>query len=590
MLDSLDLPFVQRALVDVLLLSVAAGLLGTWIVLRGLAFFTHAAGTAAFPGLVLAEGLGLAGPLGAFAAAVAFAFAVERLGRGRGEYDVVTALALVGVLAAGVVLASDVFASGAGVDSLLFGSLLLVDGGDIALAGLSAALAAAATALLGARWLATGFDPGAARSLGARPVASDAVLLLLVALTATAALAAVGALLAAALLVVPAATARLWTDRLGTWQAAATGLAAAEGVAALLLSVELNAPPGATLAVLGGVVFALAAAVRILRDRQRAHGALAAAALAALLAAPACGSVGAAGGGDRVSVVATTTLVADWARSVGGDRVDVHAILRPNTDPHDYEPRPADVVAAAGADLVLSAGGEVDGWIDEILEAGGADAPHVVLGTDLPVALSAAGHADDGHTHDDGELDPHWWHDPRNVAAAAGRIGGALAHVEPRAAGAFRRRADAYAARVRRVDAAAARCLSGVPAADRKLVTDHDAFAYLAHRYGLEVVGTVIPAASAAAEPSAGDAVALIERIRAEGVAAVFPERSLDPELAETIARETGASADHQLLGDALAPPGSPGDTYLGMVAANADALVRGLTGGRAGCNVGAGT
>lgn len=301
----------------------------------------------------------------------------------------------------------------------------------------------------------------------------------------------------------------------------------------------------------------------------------------------------AAAGGDRVSVVATTTLVADWARQVGGDRVDVHAILQPNTDPHEYEPRPGDVVAAARADVVLSTGAEVDGWIDEILEAGGADARHVVLGRDLPVELVADEHADEhaaeGHEHEAGELDPHWWHDPRNVAAVAGRIGDVLAAVEPPTAQAFRRRADGYAARVRRLDAAVGRCLATVPAADRKLVTDHDAFGYLAHRYGLDVIGTVIPAATAAAEPSAADAVALIERIRAEGAAAVFPERSLDPQLAETIARETGASADHQLLSDALAPPGSPGDTYLGMVAANADALVRGLTGGRARCDAGEG-
>src|SRR5438477_654699 len=123
-----QLPFVQHALVEVLVLSIAAGLVGTFIVLRGLAFFAHAVGTAAFPGLVLADGLGFAAPLGAFAAGLTFAIALERLGRGRrSDYDSLTALVLAGALALGVILASDVFHSGANVESLLFGSLFLIE-------------------------------------------------------------------------------------------------------------------------------------------------------------------------------------------------------------------------------------------------------------------------------------------------------------------------------------------------------------------------------------------------------------------------------------------------------------------------------
>src|SRR5712691_3543175 len=110
MLGPFHYAFVQRGLLEVLLLSVGAGVLGTWIVLRGLAFYAHAVATAAFPGLVLAEGLGLAGPLGAFVAALVFALGVERLARARRSgHDALTALVLVGALALGVILASDVF-------------------------------------------------------------------------------------------------------------------------------------------------------------------------------------------------------------------------------------------------------------------------------------------------------------------------------------------------------------------------------------------------------------------------------------------------------------------------------------------------
>src|SRR3954451_8844201 len=136
----LSLPFVQHGLIQVVLLAVAGGLLGTWIVLRGLAFFAHAVAAASFPGLVLASGLGFAAPLGALAAGGVFAATVGQLSARdrRAGYDAATALALVAALAAGVILASDVFHSGSEVDSLLFGSLLVIDSGDQVQAALAA--------------------------------------------------------------------------------------------------------------------------------------------------------------------------------------------------------------------------------------------------------------------------------------------------------------------------------------------------------------------------------------------------------------------------------------------------------------------
>ena len=212
MLEPFQLPFVQRGLVEILILAIPAGLLGTWIVLRGLAFFSHAVGTAAFPGLVLADGLGFGAPLGAFAAAAAFAAGSSALGRQRDEgRDSVVAIVLVACLATGVILASDVFGSGSNVETLLFGSLLLVDGGDIALAAAAAAATLLATVLVGHRWLQRGFDPGP--GTGARDDALlDAALLGLIALATTAALSVVGALLVAALFVVPAITTRRTQD------------------------------------------------------------------------------------------------------------------------------------------------------------------------------------------------------------------------------------------------------------------------------------------------------------------------------------------------------------------------------------------
>src|SRR2546421_430228 len=164
MLAPFHYAFVQRGALDVLLLSVGAGLLGTWIVLRGLAFYSHAVGTAAFPGLVAAEGLALPAPVGAAVAAAAFGLGVERLAREkRSGSDSATALVLVGALALGVILASDVFHSGSNVETLLFGSLLLIGHGDLALAGAASACVLVGSAVLGRRWLAVGFDRDTAR-------------------------------------------------------------------------------------------------------------------------------------------------------------------------------------------------------------------------------------------------------------------------------------------------------------------------------------------------------------------------------------------------------------------------------------------
>ncbi len=261
-------PYMQRALLEMLLLAIPAGLLGSWIVLRRLAFFTHAVGTVSFPALVVASAWGIAPQLAALAAALGFGVAQERLERTRRlPSDATTGLLLVGALAAGVVLASDVYESGAEVDTLLFGSLIGLSARDVWLTALVAVAAVALDRGLRRHWLAAGFEAGSARALGLRPVLADRLLLTGIAASAVVALDAVGALLVTVVLVVPAATVRLVTDRLGTLQAGAIALAAVEGVAAVWLADALNVGAGPALAVLGGAVFALVAAATALRTR-----------------------------------------------------------------------------------------------------------------------------------------------------------------------------------------------------------------------------------------------------------------------------------------------------------------------------------
>ena len=259
--DLAELPFLREALVELVLLAVAGGILGAWVVLRRLAFFSHAAGSATFPGLVVADASGVSPTLAGLAVALGYAGGVERTGRGGREHGEGTALLLVAALATGVILASDVFESGAAVDRLLFGTLLGLDTTDLVVAGAVALVAAAAALALGRTWSAVGFDPDGARALGLPTGRADLLLLGLVAAAAVAAIPAVGALLVTAVYVLPAAAARLLTTSVRGLVACALALALAEGVIGLYLAYWLDVPPGPPVAVLGATVCLAAAAL-----------------------------------------------------------------------------------------------------------------------------------------------------------------------------------------------------------------------------------------------------------------------------------------------------------------------------------------
>ncbi len=255
--DLLELPVFRTALLELGLLALAGGLLGAWIVLRRLAFFTHGAGTAAFPGLVVAEAAGVSPRLAALVVGLGYAGGVERAGRNGRPTDAATALLLVAALGVGTVLASDVFESGAAVDRLLFGTAIGLGSADVAFSAVAAALAAAGTVALGRSWTATGFDPGASAALGLPTRRADGLLLVLVALAVVASLPAVGALLAASLFVTPAAIARLFARSVNGLLAGAVLVAAALGAIGLYASFWLDLPPGPAVAVLGGAAYAL---------------------------------------------------------------------------------------------------------------------------------------------------------------------------------------------------------------------------------------------------------------------------------------------------------------------------------------------
>ena len=578
--DPFSPAFMQRALLELALLSVAAGALGAFVVLRRLAFATHALGVGAFPGAVVAYGVGFSAFLGGLVSSLLLALGLALLGRRRDlDTAAATGLLLAGALALGSLLVSDVFSQDARVDTLLFGSLLGVTGADVWRSAAVVGGVAVAALALGRGWLLVAFDRESAPVFGFRPALLDLALTGVLAVTAVATVDAVGSLLVSALFVVPAATARLVARRVPALVAGAAALALAESVVGLWLAYRLDAPPGATVAICAAVTFAAVYAWRELRVPARRGLAVVGLGAGLLVLGAAGGAVapGVAGAADqphsssKLRIVATTPVVTDWVRTIGGDDVEVRPLLKPLVDPHEYEPGTGDAAAVADSKLVVASGAGLDDWIVRLAKGVGgvrvvALAPVALL---KPPALARAS----------GKIDPHFWHDPTLAAAAIVTLRDALAQADPTHAAGFRSRAAAYLRRLATLDRQLRAAIARVPAVRRKIVTDHDAFGYLARRYGIRVVGAAIPSTSTAASANARDTARLIDIIRREKVATLFSEASVDSKLIRQIARETGARVDDGLYGDTLGPVGSGADSYVSMMAHNVQLLVAGMRG-----------
>ncbi len=270
--------------------------------------------------------------------------------------------------------------------------------------------------------------------------------------------------------------------------------------------------------------------------------------------------------GKQLAVVGTTTQVADFLHNVGGDRITVVNLIAANQDAHEFEPKPADVQKLNSADIVFKNGAGLESGFVRFLN--GVPAAIPIIDTSHGVTLRTEGKT----------VDPHIWHDPHNAKIMVGNIRDALVKRDPANAAVYQQNADAYGRQLDQLDAQIRGQISAVPEANRKLVTNHDAFGYYAARYGIAVVGAVIPSLDTNSEPSARDTEDLIKKIKAQHVCAIFTETSVNPKLEQQIAADAGVKIYSNLFGDALGPPGSDGDTYIRMEASNTSNIVAGLS------------
>ncbi|WP_322754818.1 metal ABC transporter substrate-binding protein [Frankia sp. Cas3] len=243
----------------------------------------------------------------------------------------------------------------------------------------------------------------------------------------------------------------------------------------------------------------------------------------------------------KLKVVATTTQVADFARVIGGDRVQVTQILKPNVDPHDYEPSPADVKAIGEANVLVANGVGLEKWLDSAISSAN------FKGTRVETSAGVKIRGDNGVDEGFSGLDPHIWHNPLNVKIMAANIQAGFTARDPSGADTYEENLAAYTIKLDALDADIARKINSLPPANRKLVTNHDAFGYYVDRYQLTFVGSIIPRFDTSAELSGREA----------GVKVVAGEDAL--------------------YGDTFGPQGSAGATYLQMEEHNTKTIVGAL-------------
>lgn len=309
------------------------------------------------------------------------------------------------------------------------------------------------------------------------------------------------------------------------------------------------------------------------------------------LAAPA-----AAQADSPIPVVTTFSILGDMVERIGGDQVAVTTLVGPDGDAHVYQPTPAAARAVSEAKILVVNGLEFEGWLDRLIDASDFSGLRVVA-TDGVSAIAYEEDADheehaakEGHDHDHeaheeagahdhhdhGAFDPHAWQSLANAVIYVDNITAALAKADPEHAGAFYRNRAAYVAEIEALDAEIRAIVGALPLDRRTIVTSHDAFQYFGRDYGLAFLSP--QGISTESEASARDVARLIERIRDEGISAVFLENIADSRLLERIAEETGATIGGTLYPGALSGPDGPAPSYLDMMRHNATTLARALS------------
>jgi len=262
---------------------------------------------------------------------------------------------------------------------------------------------------------------------------------------------------------------------------------------------------------------------------------------------------------EKLPVVATFSILADFARNVGCERIEVAALVGPNGDTHVYQPKPADAKELGAARLILVNGLGLEGWINRLIKASGTKAPVIVATKGIkPQQMREEGRV---------ELDPHAWQSIADAKIYVANIRDGLIATDPGGEAAYRANAENYLGKLDALDAEVKREIAKIPPGRRQIITTHDAFGYFGTAYGFRFIAP--EGISTETEASARDVAKIIRQIKAQKIPAVFLENVTDPRLVRSIAAESGATVGGTLYSDALSPPDGPASTYIDMMRNN---------------------
>jgi len=267
---------------------------------------------------------------------------------------------------------------------------------------------------------------------------------------------------------------------------------------------------------------------------------------------------------DKIHIVASFSILGDFVRNVGGERVAVTTLVGPNGDAHVYTPSPTDAKKIADAKLVVVNGLGFEGWLPRLVKSSGGKA------TVVTATQGIAPRKLDSHE------DPHAWQSVANAKLYVANIRDALAKADPAGANAYKANAEAYLAKLAVLDNDVKAAVASIPKARRKVISTHDAFGYFAAAYGIEFIAP--QGVSTDSEPSAKDIAVIITQLKLSKIPAVFLENIADPRLMRRIAAETGAKIGGTLYSDSLTAENGDAPTYIDMVRHNIKALTSALT------------
>jgi zinc/manganese transport system substrate-binding protein len=275
---------------------------------------------------------------------------------------------------------------------------------------------------------------------------------------------------------------------------------------------------------------------------------------------------------DRLKVIASFSILGDFVKNVGGDRVEVATLVGPNGNAHVYAPSPGDAKKVADAKLVFVNGLGFEGWLERLVKASGTKAL-IVVATKGIKPLERAGQA--GHDHDHGRADPHAWQSVGNAKIYVTNIRDALIAADPAGKDIYAANAAAYLAKLDSLEREVREVIGKIPSDRRRVVTSHNAFGYFQDAYSISF--TAPQGVSTEAEASAKDVAAIIAQIKKQKAAAVFLENVTDPRLIEQIARETGVKVGGTLYSDALTDDKGDATTYIDLIRHNLRQLAAAL-------------